>query len=116
MEHQVEDFFTEDSAGEAPALITPVGIAPVRVEPGDVLIGIERDFCERGMALTEADDLARETENLFMLLQEPPVVPGDLIVLAERIIVPLLGAAEFVASKKSGTPLETKSVAIMFLI
>ncbi len=64
-----------------------------------VLSIVELGPQECGMAQAESDELPAEAMDIRMSTQESPIVPGDFIVLAPRVVVASLCAAELVASQ-----------------
>ena len=51
----------------------------------------------RGYAQPEVDQLSHETMKTSVLLEKAPVEPGELAVVAVRVVVASLGAAHFIA-------------------
>src|SRR5690606_38282772 len=80
----------------------------VRVEPYDVAHVVAPDrailkevaAAENTVAQTQTDELAREREQLLILLVQRPVVPGELVILTVGIVVALLGTAGFIAREQ----------------
>ena len=55
---------------------------------------------ENGVLLAKGNELLKEAEKVAVLpQQQAPVQPTDLIVLAVRIVIALLGSAHFVAGQ-----------------
>src|SRR5204863_7764522 len=77
----------------------------VRTEPGEVLhfraanaAAVEElAAAELRMMLAKPDDLLRELEHVSRVRLEVPIHPGQLVVLAVRIVVALLRAVQLVA-------------------
>ena len=56
-----------------------------------------RDIVASGKALAELNHLFDETMDVSMLFDQAPVEPANFVVLAIRIVVAVLRAAEFIA-------------------
>src|SRR5690242_9315391 len=82
-----------------------------RREPADVADVVPADraplkpaaAAEHGVRVAQRDQMAGELEQL--LVRVLPVVPRDLVVLAVRVVVPLLRAADLVAAADHGNAL-----------
>ena len=96
-----------EAAGQGRAVF-PVGLrgavgpvpADVR-EIAGVVRAVEEARAPQGrVGLAERDGLPDEVEQLAVALEQIPVHPRDLVVLAVGVVVALLGAAEFVAAQQ----------------
>src|SRR2546427_4756092 len=82
----------------------------VRAKPGEVLhfraanaAAVEElAAAEHRMMLAKPDDLLRELEHVSRGRLEAPIHPGQLVVLAVRIVVALLRASQLVAVEQHG--------------
>src|SRR6185312_306288 len=103
VEHQVQPILAlrVNQAGQ----LSGVRVAPIRrlsrrIEPADVRIGIELLAGENRVRPTDGHHRAREPEDLLMLLQMAPVVPGGWVILAVGVVIAPLRAAKFVPSQQ----------------
>lgn len=62
---------------------------------------------ERRMTTPEGDQILEKAKKITLRPGSAPIYPGQLIVLAIGIIVPLLGASDFVAVEKHGNTVES---------
>ena len=60
--------------------------------------GEETTTVQHRMFQTQMNELGDERKKLFLVLVEIPIGPRNLIILAVRVIVALLGAGHFVAT------------------
>ncbi len=77
------------------ALSGPVGIANLGAVPAHALD--ELLPAHREVIFAQRDQQPREAQEAGILLCQRPIDPGDLVVLAIRIVVALLGPAELIA-------------------
>ena len=85
--------------GHAPA----VGAEPPDVGQARALAlapGQELAAAEDRVGLAQLDQALGELEVLALALAQPPLEPGDLVVLAPGVVVAVLGAAELVAAEQ----------------
>src|SRR5687768_9383964 len=86
--------------------VVPLGFAQVQREPGEVPHLIVVEICaEKKLAMLQhrkaprkRDRLLEEIENLRVTLEQRPVEPVDLVVLAVRVVIAALRAGKFVAA------------------
>ena len=101
--------------------VVPVGaghLATVAAEPPRIgklarhaLAGQEPPAPEHRVLLAHGDQPLGEGEQVALLVVEVPVLPGDLVVLAPRVVVAALGPSHLVAARgSSGTPWDSRSV------
>jgi hypothetical protein len=93
------------SAGHRP--VAPRHAATIGTEPPDVrqapLVGLaaeERVAPHHGVVAPEPHQPPGEVEQRLVARPEVPVVPGDLVVLAVRVVVALLAPARLVAAEQ----------------
>ena len=71
--------------------------------PGrDRQAGEEVGAADGGLRPAEGDQRLAEADQVLVLLDQPPVEPGDGVVLAVGVVVALLGAAALVAEQEHG--------------
>ncbi|GAA1243966.1 hypothetical protein GCM10009646_34600 [Streptomyces aureus] len=90
-------------------------LARVRAQPHEVgqglaLVGVrvtaeEAAAAQHRVGGSQGDGAPGELHQLALVLVHAPVGPGDLVVLAVGVVVPLLGAAQFVAVGEHGDAL-----------
>ncbi len=73
---------------------------PVMGFPGE-----EASLAEDRVLFPEAYHFLREAEEVHVGVHQPPVDPGDLVVLAVGVVVPLLGPPELVSAQEHRDPL-----------
>ena len=66
--------------------------------------GVREHLADDGMPVAVGNHEAEEFEQIPVLLQQAPIQPGDLIVLAVGVVVAELGVAELVTGQEHGRP------------
>jgi hypothetical protein len=90
----------------------PVGVLALFIIPRNVgnivcvvvQAGVELGAAKHGMKLPKPDQFPAEAAYVAMLFQKFPIVPGNLVVLAIRVVVPALSAAKLVSPQDHRRP------------